>query len=861
MNSNHTPMMQQYLSIKADYPDMLVLYRMGDFYELFFDDAVHASKLLGITLTTRGTSASTPIKMAGVPYHSIDQYLIKLVKLNQSVVIVDQVGEVTGKGPVERKVTRIITPGTLSDSSLLDDTSENLISCIFKDKDEYGIASISVAAGTFVISQFPINDLITNIERITPNELLIPESIRTLILKLPIKCFIKYIPDWNFEFNSCYKKICEHFQTADLTGFGINTKNKLGISAASVLLEYTKQTQCNNLPHIHKITEDILTNTLTLDAISRRNLEINYTINGDKSPTIFSLLNYCNTSMGARKLRFWLNNPLKNHDEINVRLNAVSSLINAPFKINEILTNICDIERITSRIALMSAKPRDLTALRESLAVLPKLVPLKEQINDSLLVSLISIFENFSSDIVDKLQKGLKLEPSALVRDGNVINDGYSDELDHLRDVQTNANKYLLELETKERTRTQIPNLKIEYNRVHGFFIEISNSYSVKVPSEYRRTQTLKNAERYTTPELKTFEIKVLNANEKAINLEKKLYEELLSFLNTHINELQVLAHTIASLDVLNNFATLAVKNNYIKPQLSDENTINILQARHPVIEKQVEQFIANDINLNNNTKFLLITGPNMGGKSTYMRQTAIIVLMAYCGSFVPADNATIGHIDRIFTRIGASDDLALGKSTFMVEMSETANILNNATKNSLVLLDEVGRGTSTFDGLSLAHAISRYLIEKIQCYTLFATHYFELTNMANQYTLAKNVHLSAVEHEENIVFLHHVYEGAAEKSYGIQVASLAGIPKNVINIAKRYLQQVEAKQNNNQLDLFNEVLIEDILVQDNVNNVNEKQISESESLVLEQIKTLNPDNLSARDALELLYNLKNTLN
>lgn len=857
-NNQHTPMMQQYLGIKANYPDMLVLYRMGDFYELFFDDAINASKLLGITLTTRGSSQATPIKMAGVPYHSIDQYLTKLVKLNQSVVIVDQVGEVTGKGPVERKVTRIITPGTLSDSALLEDTQDNLIACLFKDKDGYGMASISIAAGTFVVSEFAINDLITHIERVHPNELLIPESIRASILKLPIKSFVKCIPDWNFEFNSCYKKICEHFSTSDLNGFGLNPKNKLSIAAASVLLEYAKQTQCNNLPHIHKINLEILTNTLTLDAISRANLEINYTINGDTSPTIFSLLNYCETSMGARKLRVWLNNPLKNHDEINVRLNAVASLINLPIKVNDYLTNLCDIERITTRIALLSAKPRDLTTLRESLNIIPNLSKLKQHIDDSLLLSLVAVFENNPREIYEKLQLALKNEPSTLVRDGNVIADGYSSELDHLRDVQTNADKYLIELETKEKTRTQIPNLKIEYNRVHGFYIEVSNSHADKIPAEYRRTQTLKNAERYTTPELKTFEIEVLSANEKAISLEKQLYEDLLSFLNTYISQLQVLAGAIATLDVLNNFATLSVKNNYVKPQLVNEDKLEIKNGRHPVIEKQVEQFIANDISLNSNTKFLLITGPNMGGKSTYMRQCAIITLMAYCGCFVPATSAVIGPIDRIFTRIGASDDLALGKSTFMVEMSETANILNNATKNSLVLLDEVGRGTSTFDGLSLAHAISRYLIEKIKCYTFFATHYFELTQMATQYTLAKNVHLSAVEHEENIVFLHHVYEGAAEKSYGIQVAALAGVPKNVINMAKRYLQQIEAKQNNNQLDLFNEVLIEDTVVP---SIVIDNQFSESEINILEKIKTINPDNLTARDALELLYNLKSTLN
>jgi DNA mismatch repair protein MutS len=857
-------MIQQYLGIKANYPDMLVLYRMGDFYELFFDDAINASKLLGISLTTRGASGGNPIKMAGVPFHSLDQYLTKLVKLDQSVVLVDQVGEVTGKALVERKVTRIITPGTLTESSLLDDKHENLIACIYKNKDQYGVATMSISAGTFVVNQIATKELLNLLTRNSPSELVVPESLRSEIQQLKLSCVIKTMPDWHFEYHACYKKLLAHFKVNDLQCFGIDNTQKLIIQAANVLLDYAKQTQCNELPHIHNIHHETETTTLKLDAISRTNLEINYTIKGERSPTLLSLFDNCATSMGSRKLKYWLNNPLTEHKEINARLHAVSTLQTCYEKLQPLLASIYDIERITTRIALRSAGPRDLASLRESLAILPELYFLADFTQDNLITTLSSVIVNFSKEkssgnVTTKLQQALASSPNNMIRDGNVINDRYSAELDHLRDIQQNANKYLLELESSERNRTQIQNLKIEFNKVHGFYIEVSNSHILKVPPEYRRTQTLKNAERYTTPELKTFETEVLNAQDKALNLEKTLYEELLTYLNGYIKELQCLAHAIASIDVLNNFALIANKNNYVKPLFVENNTIEIKNGRHPVVEKQIEQFIANDINLNEATKFILITGPNMGGKSTYMRQTAIIVLLAYCGSFVPADSATLGPIDRIFTRIGASDDLSSGKSTFMVEMSETANILNNATNKSLVLLDEIGRGTSTLDGLSLAHAVARHLIEKIGCYSLFATHYFELTTLANQYNLAKNFHLSAVEHNDEIVFLHHVYEGSAEKSYGIQVASLAGIPKNVVTVAKRYLQQLESKQNNNQLDLFGEAYIDKPYIE--IEHTPTAQISANEKELLEILKQIHPDNLSAREALELLYKLHRLIN
>lgn len=858
MKPQHTPMMQQYLQIKADYEDTLLFYRMGDFYELFFNDAVEAAKLLGITLTSRGNSAGEPIKMAGVPYHAVEQYLTKLVKLGKSIVIVDQVGEVTGKGPVERKVTKIITPGTLTDAMLLDDKTENALSCIYLNKKSYGIATLSLASGKFFISEIPENELFNQLERIAPAEIVVPDALYSNIKQLKSDCAIKGMPDWHFDFSSCHKKLCEHFQTQDLDGFGI-TNYRLAIIASGVLLEYVKQTQYSQLPHITNIVYEKHSDYLTLDAVSRRNLEINQTINGERSPTLLSLLDHCATSMGSRTLNFWLNNPLKDHQEINLRLNAVTTLTEDYERIHGVLKQVCDIERITSRIALRSARPRDLAALRETLMLIPELDFLAEYADDSLISILYGVIKDFPQEISQKLQLAIYPEPSNWVREGGVINSGYSSELDRLRNIHTNGTQYLAELEARERERTKINTLKVEYNKVHGYYIEISNSHVEKVPQDYRRTQTLKNAERYTMPELKAFEQEALSAQDLALNLEKRLYEELLDFLNQYLKGLHALAMTIARLDVLSNFAKLSIQNQYTRPTLVAANLIAIKNGRHPVVEQQVEQFIANDIKLTTENKFLLITGPNMGGKSTYMRQTAIIVLLAHCGSFVPAESAEIGLVDRIFTRIGASDDLSGGKSTFMVEMSETANILNNASANSLILMDEIGRGTSTFDGLALAHAIARYIIEKTQCYTLFATHYFELTELEKNYALVKNVHLSAVEHQDKIIFLHHVHPGAAEKSYGIQVASLAGVPKSVINMAKKYLYQLENQQQAQQkLDLFS-LAIEDDDV--NVANNIQVQLSEAEEKVLRELKSMNIDEMNAKQALDILYTLKEELN
>lgn len=840
-------MMQQYLKIKAEFPDMLLLYRMGDFYELFFTDAEKASQLLGITLTARGTSGGDPIKMAGVPYHAVEQYLTKLVKLGQSVVIVDQCGEVTGKGPVERKVSRIITPGTLTDTMLLDERSDNLICSVYKLKQNYGVASLSLSAGKFNVTQVSDADLINYIECLAPAEIIAPDSLYLYMRQMCPEITIKGTPDWNFDLTTCNSKLIEHFATKDLDGFGL-TEYRLAIIAAGVLFDYVKQTQYNELKYITNIVYTNRNQFLALDAISRRNLEINYTISGERSPTLLSLMDNCATAMGSRNLRIWLNNPLSDHVQIKQRNNCVATLINGNYNLRDILKQINDIERITSRVALKSARPRDLSALRDSLKLLPELYFLHSDGKDKLLDDLIKDIKHETLiQICKKLECAILPEPATWLRDGGVINHNYDTKLDHLRGLEQNCNDILSEMEIREKETTKISNLKIEYNKVHGFYIEISNSHANKAPEHYRRTQTLKNAERYTTPELKKFEQEILSAQGMAIDLEKKLYDELLDYLNESLSELYTAANAIAALDTLDTFALIAKTNNYVQATLVNESIIQIVGGRHPVVEKQVEQFIANDTDFDLNNKFLLITGPNMGGKSTYMRQVAIIVLLAHTGSFVPANAATIGSIDRIFTRIGASDNLASGKSTFMVEMSETANILNNATANSLVLMDEVGRGTSTFDGLALAHAISRQLIEKIGAYTLFATHYFELTELAEYHTKVKNVHLSAVEHQDNIVFLHHVHDGPAEKSYGIQVASLAGVPKSVISLASKYLKQLEAKPA--QFDLFSIMPEEETVEASPLSTIDKK--------ILDLVKQTDPNNLNPRQALELLYKLK----
>ncbi|WP_227869634.1 DNA mismatch repair protein MutS [Undibacterium parvum] len=865
--ANHTPMMQQYLRIKADHPDTLVFYRMGDFYELFFGDAEKVSRLLGITLTQRGTSNGEPIKMAGIPFHSLEPYLAKLVKIGESAAICEQIGDpATSKGPVERKVMRVITPGTLTDTDLLPAKSERplLSLCMMQQRKTVtvGLAWLSLASGALKLMEFITDEkalpqrLLQELERISPAEILL--SAGTLLLEqhqalLPGK--FSEVPDWHFDVKQGQKTLQEQMATASLTGFGVeNLSSALG--AAGALLRYAESTQGRGLKHVNTLTVEAEHDFIGLDSATRRNLELTETLRGQESPTLFSLLDHCRTAMGSRLLRHWLHHARRDQSIARARHDAIAALIQGDSSagLSTTLSAVPDIERITTRIALQSARPRDLAGLREGLQHLPSIRSYVAMcVQDSHTTVLTQILANLATptECLDLLERSLMLQPATMVRDGGVIASGFDAELDELRALSENAGQFLIDLETSERARTGISNLRVEYNKVHGFYIEVTNGQTDKVPDNYRRRQTLKNAERYITPELKAFEDKALSAQERALVREKVLYEQVLLALLAHISSLQAIAHAIAQIDTLVNLAEHATKNNWCAPQLVAEPMLQIEQGRHPVVENQIERFIANDCLLSNERRLLLITGPNMGGKSTFMRQVALITLLAYVGSYVPAAQAKIGPIDRIFTRIGAADDLAGGRSTFMVEMTESAAILNGATEQSLVLMDEVGRGTSTFDGLALAWAIARHLIMTSKSYTLFATHYFELTQLPDLHPSAENVHLSAIEHKENIVFLHAVQAGPASQSYGLQVAQLAGIPQPVIRSARKHLADLEAHslQSTPQFDLFsgNNVVPE----------IEDLPITPAESPLLLAIDAIDPDSLSPREALEALYQLK----
>ncbi|MDD5403604.1 MAG: DNA mismatch repair protein MutS [Sulfuricella sp.] len=843
--STHTPMMQQYLRIKAEHPDMLLFYRMGDFYELFFDDAERAAHLLGITLTTRGASAGQPIRMAGVPYHAAEQYLAKLVKLGEAVAICEQVGDpAAAKGPVERKVARIITPGTLTDAALLDDKRDSLLLAVAGNKNLLGLAWLNLVSGQFTVAEMAPERLTAALERIKPSEILFPEGWTHPALEAA-KCTFRAIAPWQFDHDSAMRRLTTQFATRDLDGFGCASLHA-AIAAAGALLQYAQDTQCGELPHVRSLRVEHESELVLLDAAARRNLEISETLRGEPAPTLLSLLDTCAGGMGSRLLRHWLHHPLRDYAALRARQDAISALLGpgeaAPFKgIHKILRQSADIERITGRIALRSARPRDLSGLRDSLALLPQVHAALDGL-DSPRLNHLRTATDVPADMAEELRRALMPEPGTVLREGGVIAAGYDAELDELRAIQDKAGDFLLALEARERERSGIGNLKVEYNRVHGFYIEVSRTQADNVPDDYRRRQTLKNAERYITPELKAFEDKALSASERALAREKHLYEGLLDFLQPHIATLQAIAAAVAELDVLATLAERAQALNLTAPEFCSEAVIEISGGRHPVVENQCENFIPNDTRLSRTRQMLLITGPNMGGKSTYMRQTALIVLLAHCGSFVPASSARIGPIDQIFTRIGASDDLAGGRSTFMVEMTETANILHNATENSLVLLDEIGRGTSTFDGLALAWAIARQLIAGIRCHTLFATHYFELTQLAQEFRQVANVHLDAVEHRDHIVFLHSVEEGPASQSYGLQVAQLAGVPATVIQQAKKRLLQLEQQgmAASPQGDLFATM-----------------SVSGEAHPALEMLRHSAPDELSPKAALELVYQLK----
>ena len=842
-------MMQQYLGIKAQHPDMLLFYRMGDFYELFHADAERAARLLDITLTQRGTSNGQPIKMAGVPYHAAEQYLARLVKLGESIAICEQIGDpAASKGPVERKVVRIVTPGTLTDSALLEEKRDSLLLSLLERDGVLGLAWLNLASGQFFVCETSPENLPAELERLQPSEILYAERLLSAgappasLVGQGTQAALKALPDWHFALDTARRALCQQFATHDLSGFGCDDFS-VGLEAAGALLGYAKLTQGQAVSHIRSLQTYHANRFVRMDASTRRNLEITQTLRGETAPTLLSLLDTCATNMGSRLLHHWLHHPLRDRNALNARLDAVDKLTGQYRTLHNQLKPCVDVERITTRIALRSARPRDLSGLRDTLLSLPQLHAALNECDAPLVKTLADALQADHVP-VKLLQETIKAEPSSMLREGGVIADGCDAELDELRAIQNNCGEFLLELEARERARSGIATLKVEYNRVHGFYIEVSHAQSGKVPDDYRRRQTLKNAERYITPELKTFEDKALSANERALAREKFLYERLLDQLVPHIAQLQNIAAAIAELDVLACFAERATTLDFSAPQFSDDAQINIVKGRHPVVAAQLERFTPNDTTLNDARRTLLITGPNMGGKSTYMRQVALIVLLAHVGCFVPAQQAIIGEIDQIFTRIGAADDLASGRSTFMVEMTEAANILHNATQKSLVLVDEIGRGTSTFDGLALAYAIARHLLETNRSYTLFATHYFELTRLADEFTQLANVHLAAVEHQHNIVFLHSVNEGAASQSYGLQVAALAGVPQPVIKVAKKQLQALEqhSAAQNPQGDLFNKII---------------EPAEPTKHPAVEMLTHLQPDELSPKAALEFLYKLK----
>ncbi|MEN8213417.1 MAG: DNA mismatch repair protein MutS [Pseudomonadota bacterium] len=847
--AKHTPMMQQYLRIKAEHPQMLLFYRMGDFYELFFDDAERASRLLDITLTKRGKSNGKPIPMAGIPYHAAEGYLARLVKRGVSVAICEQIGDpATSKGPVERKVVRIVTPGTVTDEALLEERRDNLLAALFHDKG-YGLAVLDLGSGRFTVQQVENREaLVSELERLRPAEVLLAEDDEATSETLQPLSYLEGSTrraPWHFDLDSATLLLSRHFGTRDLGGFGCGDL-PLAIRAAGALLQYVEETQQAALPHITALSVESRDEAVIIDAATRRNLELEHSVTGEQNSTLAAILDTTSTAMGSRLLRRWINRPLRDRVAIGARHDAVAELLeNGAWEaLAELLRGIGDIERIVARIALKSARPRDLAVLRDSLGIIPRLHTALEVCSGELLVALSQQLDTHGK-LLTLLHTAIVETPPVLIRDGGVIAQQYDGELDELRSLSQNADQFLLDLEQRERKTTGIQSLKVSYNRVHGFYIEVGKSHAAQVPENYVRRQTLKNAERYITPELKKFENQVLSARERSLAREKLLYDALLERLGKHIAPLQQSAAAAATLDVLANFAARARSLNLNRPRLTDEPGIHIEDGRHPVVEQVSDSpFVANDTLLNAQRRILMITGPNMGGKSTFMRQTALIVLLAYSGSFIPARDAAIGPVDRIFSRIGASDDLAGGRSTFMVEMEETANILHNATSSSLVLMDEIGRGTSTFDGLSLAWASAIELATTIKAYTLFATHYFELTTLPDEYPAIANVHLDAIEHGDSIVFLHSVKDGPANQSYGLQVAQLAGVPRPVIKRARQRLQELEQQAAEsaptNQLSLFADA-------------------PQADDPVCEMLDSVDPDELTPRAALEMLYKLKET--
>jgi DNA mismatch repair protein MutS len=853
----HTPMMQQYLRIKSQHPDILLFYRMGDFYELFYEDARRAAALLDITLTARGQSAGEPIPMAGVPFHAVDGYLAKLVRRGESVAICEQLPEVPGaKGPLERQVVRIITPGTVTDAALLTEREDTLVAALARDGSRFGLAWLDVAAGRFTVLEGAGSAALGGeLERLKPAELLLAEGAAEADITRAGTAIRRRAP-WHFELASAARLLTEQLRTLDLKGFGADTLS-LGIGAAGALLQYVRDTQRSALPHIRALHVEERSEALILDAATRRNLELDASLSGNADATLIAVLDSSVTAMGARQLRRWLNRPLTTHAPLQGRYQAIATLIDQrrDLQLRALLQGIGDVERILARVALRSARPRDLTQLRSSLAVLPRVRAALETLDSPLLRALHGQVLAHE-EVCTLLTAAIAAEPGTLVRDGDVIAPGYDAELDELREIATHTDEFLLALEQRERERTGLASLKLGYNRVQGFYIEVARRDAEGVPKDYLRRQTVKSAERFITPELKHFEDRVLGAREKALARERGLYEELLTQLIDRLGPLQSTAAALAELDALAALAERAVTLEWSAPQLSAEVRLTIIGGRHPIVERfATGPFVPNDLQLDAERRMLIVTGPNMGGKSTYMRQAALIALLAHIGSYVPAERAVLGPLDRIFTRIGAGDDLAGGRSTFMVEMTEAANILHNATASSLILLDEIGRGTSTFDGLSLAWAMARDIATRVRAFTLFATHYFELTTLAAEVEGCANVHLDATEHGDGIVFLHAVKDGPANRSYGLQVAQLAGVPRAVIAAAQRYLEALESRRDAQrhgagaahaaqaELPLF----------------VAPASLERAERLGA-AIAALNPDELTPKAALEALYRLQQLL-
>ncbi len=859
----HTPMMQQYLRIKAQHPDVLLFYRMGDFYELFYDDARRAAALLDITLTARGQSAGAPIPMAGVPFHSVDGYLARLVKKGESVAICEQIGDpAKSKGPVERQVVRVVTPGTITDEALLEDRRDTLLAAVAfepgRENGRFGLAWLDLGAGRFTVTQGEsAGALAAELERLKPAELLIAEGDAAKLggTAQGSPPPFRSRPPWHFELASASRLLTDQLGTLDLGGFGADDL-PLAICAAGALLQYVRDTQKSALPHLTALSVEERNEALAIDAATRRNLELDSSLTGRADATLIAQIDAAVTAMGSRVLRRWLNRPLRDPATLRARYQAIGELVHSRryTEVREPLRTIGDVERILARVALRSARPRDLTQLRRAIGALPAVRASLATIDSPLLGEQAARVSEHA-DVRSLLTAAIAEEPSQMLREGDVIAAGYDAGLDELRLIATDTDAFLLELERRERERSGIANLKLGYNRVQGFFIEVTRAQADRVPADYIRRQTVKSAERFITPELKRFEDQVLGARDKALARERELYDAVLTQLTDRLAPLLATAAAIAEIDALASLAERAQAHRWVAPELSTEPRLTIEAGRHPVVERCIaDPFVPNDLALDAHRRMLIITGPNMGGKSTYMRQCALIVILAHMGSFVPAARAVIGPVDRIFSRIGAADDLAGGRSTFMVEMTETANILHNATAQSLILMDEIGRGTSTFDGLSLAWAVARQLAMQLRGYTLFATHYFELTALATEIDGCANVHLDATEHGDSLVFLHAVKDGPANRSYGLAVAQLAGVPRPVIAAARAYLADLEARRDRPVHAPLRATPQRELALEAQPPEPTAQMLAERAAL--EQLYALDPDTLTPRAALDALYEL-----